>query len=77
MICEGVDIVFGVGVDGARSIFDGSDAAGVTGVQPAEFSDDVLLGLYVEGICGLCAVLVKFGGVVGDLFSCKLDGVVL
>ena len=77
MFCEGVNDVFGIGVDGTGSVFDGSNATGVSRVESAEFCDDVLFTLYVIRICGLCAALVEFGGVVGDLFPCELDGVVL
>ena len=77
MFCEGVKDVFGIGVDGTGSVFDGSNATGVSRVESAEFCDDVLFSLYVIRICGLCAVLVELGGVVGDLFPCELDGMVL
>ena len=77
MFCEGVNDVFGIGVDGTGGIFDGSDTTGVARVESAEFCDDVLFSLYVVRICRLRAIRAEFGGVVGDLFSCKLDGVVL
>ena len=77
MFCEGVNDVFGIGVYGTGSVFDGSDTTGVARVKSAELCDDVLFSLYVIRICGLRACLVEFGDSVGDLFPCELDGVVL
>ena len=73
MFCEGVNDVFGIGVDGTGGIFDGSDTTGVARVESAELCDDVLFSLYEIRICGLCAILVELGGVVGDSFPCELD----
>ena len=66
----------GVRVNVAFGILDGPDATGIAWIQALQLGDEVLLGLHVCWVSRVERAVIEVGGILRDLFSGQLYGVV-